>query len=88
MRTDIITEIIQNAGSIDNLITLQQTWESDSEYRDRIYGEAHDLFMDAVEALGLDELNDEDEAPYDAIRDDVIYEIVDMLMYGITPNGF
>ena len=41
-----------------------------------------------VEALGLDELNDEDEAPYDAIRDDVIYEIVDMLMYGITPNGF
>ena len=88
MRTDIISEIIQNAGSIDNLITLQQTWESDSEYRDRIYGKAHDLFMEAVEDLGLDELNDEDEAPYDAIRDEVIYEIVDMLMYGISPDGF
>ena len=88
MRTDIISEIIQNAGSIDNLITLQQTWESDSEYRDRIYGKAHDLFMEAVEALELDELNEEDEAPYDAIRDDVIYEIVDMLMYGISPDGF
>ena len=88
MRTDIISRIINNAGSVDNLITLQQIRESDSDYRDRIYGKAHDLFMEAVEALGLNELNDEDEAPYDAIREDVIYEIVDMLMYGITPDGF
>ena len=88
MRSDIITNIIHDAGSIDNLIDLQQVDESDEEYRDRIYGKAHDLFMEAVEDLGLDELNEEDEAPYDAIRDDVIYEIVDMLMYGISPDGF
>lgn len=88
MRSDILGRIINNAGSVHDIIILQQIHESDSEYRDRIYGHAHDLFMEAVAALGLDELNDEDEAPYDAIREDVIYEIVDMLMYGITPDGF
>ena len=88
MRTDIIKRIIDNTGSVHDLIILQQIHESDSEYRDRIYGTANSLFMEAVEALGLDELNDEDEAPYDAIREEIIYEIVDMLMYGITPDGF
>lgn len=79
MKTDIIQNIIQNAGSIENLVSVQQTWESDSEYRDRLYAEAHELFMDSVEELGLDTLNDEDEAPYDDIRDETIQEIVDML---------
>lgn len=85
MRDDIITNIIQDAGSVDNLISLQQDWESDSEYQDRIYGEAHELFMAAVEDLGLDELNDEDEAPYDAIRDEVIEDIASILMTGYVP---
>lgn len=80
MRDDIITNIIQNAGSIENLVILKQDDESDSEYRDRIYGEAHELFMDSVEELGLDELNDEDEAPYDAIRNETIDEITEYLM--------
>ena len=79
MKTDIIQNIIQNAGSIENLVSVQQTWESDSEYRDRLYAEAHELFMDSVEELGLDTLNDEDEAPYDDIRDEVIQDIMDML---------
>ena len=86
MRDDIITNIIQDAGSVDNLVSVQQDWESDSEYQDRIYEEAHDMFMDAVEALGLDELNDDDEAPYDAIRDEVIEDIMHILMYGEYPN--
>ena len=85
MRDDIITNIIQDAGSIDNLITLKQDWESDSDYQDRIYGEAHELFMDSVEELGLDELNDDDEAPYDAIRDEVIEDIASILMTGYVP---
>ena len=80
MKDDIITNIIQDAGSIENLVSVQQTWESDSEYRDRIYAEAHELFMFAVEDLGLDELNDEDEAPYDAIRNETIDEIAEYLM--------
>ena len=79
MKTDIIQNIIQNAGSIENLVILKQTWESDSEYRDRIYAKAHELFMDSVEELGLDTLNDEDEAPYDDIRDEAIQDIMDML---------
>jgi hypothetical protein len=35
--------------------------------------------MDSVEELGLDTLNDEDEAPYDDIRDEAIQEIMDLL---------
>lgn len=79
MKTDIIQNIIQNAGSIENLMTWRQDWETDSEYRDRIYAKAHELFMDSVEELGLDTLNDEDEAPYDDIRDEAIQDIMDML---------
>lgn len=80
MKDDIITNIIQDAGSIENLVILKQDDETDSEYRDMIYATAHELFMDAVEDLGLDELNDEDEAPYDAIRDETIDEIAEYLM--------
>ena len=79
MRDDIITNIIQDAGSVDNLVSLQQDWESDSEYQDRIYEEAHELFMDSVEELELDELS------YDAIRDEVIKDIASILMTGYVP---
>ena len=79
MKNDIIQNIIQNAGSIENLLTLKQDDETHREYRERLYEEAHELFMDSVEELGLDTLNDEDVAPYDDIRDEAIQDIVDML---------
>lgn len=79
MKSDIIQNIIQNAGSVENLVTLKQDYETRKEYRERLFEEAHELFMDSVEELGLDTLNDEDEAPYDAIRDEAILEIVDLL---------
>jgi hypothetical protein len=79
MKTDIIQNIIWNAGSIENLVTLKQDDETHREYIERLYEEAHELFMDSVEELGLNTLNDEDEAPYDDIRDETIEEIVDML---------
>ena len=79
MIQDIICNIIQNAGGIDNLVKLRQDDETNREYIERLYEEAHELFMDSVEELGLDTLNDEDEAPYDDIRDETIEEIVDLL---------
>jgi hypothetical protein len=79
MKTDIIQNIIWNAGSIENLVTLKQDYETHKEYRERLFEEAHELFMESVDELGLNTLNDEDVAPYDDIRDDVIQEIVDML---------
>jgi predicted house-cleaning noncanonical NTP pyrophosphatase (MazG superfamily) len=76
MKTDIIQDIIQNiiwnAGSIENLLTLKQDDETRREYRERLYEEAHELFMDSVEELELDSLNDD-------IRDEAIQDIVDML---------
>lgn len=80
MKTDIITNIVQNAGSIENLMTCRQEWETETEYKDRLHAKAHELFMNSVEELGLTTLNDEDEAPYDDIRDEAIQDIMDMLM--------
>lgn len=72
MKTDIIQNIIQNAGSIENLVTLKQDDETRREYRERLFEEANELFIDSVEEL---ELNNTDD-----IRDETINEIVEYLM--------
>ena len=82
MKTDIIQNIIQNAGSIENLVIIKQDFETESEYRNKIYGMAHGLFMESVEELGLDTLDKEDVAPYDDIRLDAIIEIMCIIMFG------
>ena len=80
MKTDIIQNIIQNAGSIENLVRLKQDSETQGENRDRIYEKAHELFMDSVYELGLNTTDDEDVAPYDDIRNETIDEIAEYLM--------
>jgi hypothetical protein len=80
MKTDIINNIIWNAGSIENPISLKQDDETRKEYIERIYEEANDLFMDSVEELGLNTLDDEDVAPYDNIKNEVIDEIAEYLI--------
>lgn len=72
MKNDIIQNIIWNAGSIENLVTLKQDDETRKEYRERLFEEAHELFMDSVEELELGTVSDD-------IRDEAIQEIVDML---------
>jgi hypothetical protein len=72
MKTDIITNIIQNAGSIDNLMTCRQEWETEDEYMEKLYDTANDLFMDSIEELEL--------TNYDDIKEETISEIVNMLM--------
>lgn len=72
MKTDIIQNIIQNAGSIENLVTLKQDDETRKEYRERLFEEARELFMDSVEELELDTISDD-------IRDEAIQDIMDML---------
>jgi hypothetical protein len=47
----IVESVIWNAGSVENLRTLKQDDESDQEYQDRIYTEAMDEIMDAVEEI-------------------------------------
>lgn len=75
----IIDEIIFNAGSIDNLHIAKQEDETQQEYEDRIYTEAHSLFMETAEDLGFVNLDDEDNAPYDRDRQDAIEDISKML---------
>lgn len=72
---DIIDNIMWNGCGIDNLVELKQDDETHREYIERLYEEAHELFMDSVEELGLNITGD--------IRDETIEEIVGML-YGIT----
>ena len=78
----IIDEIIFNAGSIDNLHIAKQEDETQQEYEDRIYTEAHSLFMETAEDLGFTELDDDDNAPYDGIREDAI-EYISRLLKGL-----
>ena len=47
----LIDTVIWNAGSIENLRSLQQDGESDQEYQDRIYGDARDMIIDGVEEI-------------------------------------
>jgi predicted house-cleaning noncanonical NTP pyrophosphatase (MazG superfamily) len=72
MKTDIIQNIIWNAGSIENLVDLKQDDETRREYRKRLFEEAQELFMDSVEELGLNNTDD--------IKDETINEIVEYLM--------
>lgn len=72
MKTDIIDNIIWNAGSIDNLMTCRQEWETEDEYMEKLYDTANDLFMDSIEELEL--------TNYDGIKEETISEIVNMLM--------
>lgn len=67
MKQKIIQKVLDNINAINN-----QTILSNEEI-------AHDLFMNAVIVLGLDTLDDEDNAPYDDIRDDVIAKLVQIL---------
>ena len=80
MKQDIIHEVIHNAGSMDNLIRLKQSWETNDDYYNRIYTDAHNLFMDAVMELDLYIVDEEDVAPYDDIRDETIEDIMHILM--------
>ena len=82
MKTDIIQNIIQNAGSIENLVIVKQDFESESEYTIKIYEMAHELFMESVVELELDTLDEDDVAPYDDIHQDAIVEIMCILMFG------
>jgi hypothetical protein len=72
MKTDIITNIIHNAGSVDNLMTCRQEWETENEYMDGLYDTANDLFMDSIEELEL--------TNYDDIKEETISEIINLLM--------
>lgn len=88
MGTDIIRHIINKANGVENLITIIQEGETEKEYRDRLYTTANDLFMQSVTELGLYTLDEEDVAPYDDLRGEVILDILSMLIFGEYPMGF
>jgi hypothetical protein len=50
----LVETVIWFAGSEDNLRSLQQDDETDQEYQDRIYTEAMDEIMDAVEEIEVE----------------------------------
>lgn len=66
----------------DSNATTSEEIREEERDDERLYEEAHDLFMDSVAELGCDELDDEDVAPYDDIREDTIADIVDLMKHG------
>lgn len=81
---EILSEVIWNAGSEGNLKTCKQDDETQQEYEDRVWEEAHDLVMDAIVSIEEDDFYDfstywdegDGVAWYDEVREDVIREVV------------
>lgn len=68
----LIDTVIWNAGSIENLRSLQQDGESDQEYEDRIYTEAMNKIMEAVREI--EEENDYNFQSYTGTPDSDWYD--------------
>lgn len=86
----IVDEIVLIAGSIDNMLVVQQTGESDQDYEDRLYTDALDDVMEAVAAIeGYDEydfstfwpdgLTTDGVAWYDSVREDAIRKVLELM---------
>lgn len=85
MRTNIILNIFDKSKDNAEFIVSIKDTESEREYKDRVYTIANDLFMQSVTELGLNTLDDEDNAPYDDIRDETILDIMSILTTGYLP---
>ena len=85
MRTNIILNIFDKSKDNAEFLIPIKNAETEMEYRNRIYTMANDLFMQSVTELGLDTLDDEDNAPYDDIREETILDIMSILTTGYLP---
>lgn len=85
MRANIILNIFDKSKDNAEFIIPIKDAETEMEYKDRIYTIANDLFMQSVTELGLDTLDDEDNAPYDDIREETILDIMSILTTGYLP---
>ena len=85
MRTNIILNIFDKSKDNAEFIIPIKDAETEMEYKDRIYTIANVLFMQSVTELGLDTLDDEDNAPYDDIREETILDIMSILTTGYLP---
>lgn len=84
----IVDQVVMDAGSVDNLLLTRQDWETDQEWEDRLYTEAHSAVMDAI--VSIEEDNEFDfsaywdcysdgEAWYDSVREDVIRKVLGLM---------
>ena len=86
----IVDQVVMDAGSVDNLLLTRQKGESDQEWEDRLWTEAHDEVMDAIQSIEDDDefdfsaywdCNSDGEAWYDSVREEAIRKVL-LLMTG------
>lgn len=84
----IVDRVVLDAGSVDNLLLTRQDWETDQEWEDRLYTEAHDAVMNAVQGIEDDDeydfsefwdCNSDSVAWYDSVREDVIRKVLGLM---------
>lgn len=85
---DLITcEVLLFAGSIDNMQACRQSDETEDQFMDRVYGEAHQMVSNAI--VSLEESNDfnfqaYDGCPetdwYDEARDGAVRTVMDWML--------
>lgn len=86
----IIDEVVLSAGSVDNLLLTRQDGESDQDWEDRLYTEAHSAVMDAI--VSIEEQDEYDfstfwecsegcdgVAWYDSVREDAIRKVLGLM---------
>lgn len=80
-------EVLLNAGSIDNLHATRQSDETEEQFKDRVYGEAHNEVMNAI--IAIEERNEYDFSSYggnpdvewyDEARDDAVRDVMNWML--------
>ena len=83
----IENEVLLYAGSIDNMQACRQSNETEDEFMDRVYGEAHQMVSDAIESI--EESGDynfqaylgcPETEWYDEVRDDAVRQVMDWML--------
>lgn len=83
----LVDDVVINAGSVDNLHACQQPDETEDQYIDRLYGEAHQLVSDAI--TGIEESGDynfqfyagtPEVEWYDKARDEAVRRVMNMML--------
>lgn len=85
---DMLTDdVLMTAGSIDNLHATRQSDETEDDFKDRVYGDAHQMVTDAIAAIELSDdynfqsyIGTPEVEWYDEARDEAVKTVMDWML--------
>lgn len=80
-------EVLLYAGSIDNIQACRQSNETEDEFMDRVYGEAHQMVSDAIDSIEnsgdynfQSYVGNPETEWFDEVRDDAIRTVMNWML--------